>query len=66
MENEINFLHRNDVWDLVELPEGIKAVGSKWVFKRKHNADGNEERHKARLVAEGYNQKYGIDFDETF
>ena len=37
MENEINSLHKNDVWDLMELPEGRKAVGSKWGFKRKHD-----------------------------
>ena len=66
MENEINSLHKNDVWDLMELPEDRKAVGSKWVFKRKYDADGNVECHKTRLVAQGYNQTYGIDYDETF
>ena len=59
-------LQENDVWDLVELPPGRKIVGSKWVFKKKIGADGTVERYKARLVAQGYTQKYGTDYDETF
>ena len=66
MENEMQSLHENDVWNLEELPAGRKAIGSKWVFKTKYDADGNRERYKARLVAQGFNQKYGIDYDETF
>lgn len=66
MESELHPLHRNDVWDLFELPAGRKAVGNNWVFKQKYDADGNLERYKARLVAQGYNQKYGIDYDKTF
>ena len=66
MESELNSLHRNDAWDLCELPQRRRAVGSKWVFKRKYDVDGNIERYKARLVAQGYNQRYGIDYDETF
>ncbi|WP_171480047.1 reverse transcriptase domain-containing protein, partial [Acinetobacter baumannii] len=59
-------LHENNVWSLVELPTNRKAIGSKWVYKTKYDADGHRERYKARLVAQGYNQKYGIDYDETF
>ena len=66
MEKEFSSLHKNEVWDLAQLPEGRKALGSKWVFKTKHDTEGNKERHKARLVAQGYNQRYGIDYDETF
>ena len=66
MKNEIDSLKGNDVWDLMKLPEGRKAIGSKWVFKTKHDAEGNIERYKARLVAQGYNRKYGIDYDEKF
>lgn len=66
MTNEIGSLAENDVWDLVTLPEGRKAIGSKWIYKTKLDADGNIERYKARLVAQGFNQKYGIDYDETF
>ena len=66
MRNEIESLNASDVWDLVELPKDRKAVGSKWVFKLKFDADGVIERHKARLVAQGFSQKFGVDYDETF
>ena len=59
-------LHENDVWDLVELPKGQKIVGSKWVFKLKRNEDGSVQRCKARLVAQGYSQEKGLNYDETF
>ena len=53
MEREMESLHCNDVWELVELPKDRKAVGSKWVFKIKTDADGSVERYKACLVAQG-------------
>lgn len=56
----------NDTWDLVDLPKDRKAIGSKWVFKVKHHSDGQVERYKCRLVAKGYSQIYGADYDETF
>ena len=56
----------NGTWELVELPDGRTPVGSKWVFRVKHKSDGTIERFKARIVAKGYSQKYGIDYDETF
>jgi len=58
---EIDALAKNGTWTLVELPLGRKAVKSKWVFK--HKADG---RFRARLVAKGFTQIHGIDYDETF
>ena len=61
MRAETDSLHDHNVWELVELPEGRKPVGSKWVFKLKMNADGSVERCKARLVAQGYSQKEGLD-----
>ena len=66
MERELESLRENEVWDLVELPKDRKAVGSKWVFKVKTDADGSVERHKARLVAQGFSQTFGLDYDETF
>ena len=66
MKDEINSLKRNNVWDLIQLPEGRKAIGCKWLYKIKYNADGNVERYKARLVAQGFNQRYWIDYEETF
>ena len=50
----------------VELPKGCKAVGSKWVFKAKTDADGYVERFKARLMAQGFSQMFGLDYDATF
>eukprot|EP00253_Pinus_taeda_P032832 PITA_32832 len=54
MVDEIASLHKNEAWDLVELPVGRKPIGSKWVFKKKTNVEGKVEKHKARLVAKGY------------
>ena len=59
-------LRENEVWDLVELPKDRSPVGSKWVYKLKTGADGSVERYKARLVAQGFSQKFGTDYDETF
>jgi hypothetical protein len=56
----------NDTWELVKLPHGRKAIGSKWVFKVKRNPDGTVKRYKARLVAKSFGQRPGVDFDETF
>ena len=50
---------------MVEPPKGWKIVGSKWVFKEKMGADNTTERYKARLVAQGFSQKRGLDYDET-
>ena len=50
----------------MELPAGRKPVGSNWVFKLKKTANGSTERYKACLVAQGYSQKEGLDYDETF
>ena len=54
------------VWDLEELPKGRKAIGCKWVFKIKKNADGSVERYKARLVAQGFTQEENKDYFETY
>jgi Reverse transcriptase (RNA-dependent DNA polymerase) len=54
------------VWDLVDLPNGIKPVKNKWVFKRKTDMDDNLTVYKARLVAKGFTQVEMIDYDETF
>uniref|UniRef100_A0AAG5DHX2 Uncharacterized protein n=1 Tax=Anopheles atroparvus TaxID=41427 RepID=A0AAG5DHX2_ANOAO len=59
--------HRdNSTWELVELPPHRKAIGSKWIFKRKADEDGNIVRYKARLVAQGFTQKFGTDYDLVF
>jgi hypothetical protein len=51
----------NEVWDLVEILDGAKRVGCKWVYKTKYDSKGNVERFKARLVAKGFTQREGID-----
>ena len=66
MNKEMASIKANDVYDLVELPKDRKEVGSKSVYKRKINADGSVERYKARLVAQGFSQRAGQDYDETF
>lgn len=68
MQEELNQFERNQVWELVPKPKpnGKHIIGTKWVFKNKLDENGMIVRNKARLVAQGYNQEEGIDFDETF
>jgi len=66
MNDELKSMDQNKVWDIVELPEGYKTVGCKWVFKTKRVSNGNIERYKSRLVAKGFTHKGGIDYKETF
>ncbi|KAD4888008.1 hypothetical protein E3N88_20081 [Mikania micrantha] len=66
MNSEMQSMRENQVWDLVELPPGSRAVGSKWIFKRKTDMHGNVHTYKARLVAKGFTQTQGVDYDETF
>ncbi|CAI7921194.1 unnamed protein product [Closterium sp. NIES-54] len=66
MESELKSIEENGTWELVELPEGRKAITSKWLFKIKSDADGNIERYKSGLVAKGYQQKKKVDYKELF
>ncbi|CAM8939690.1 unnamed protein product [Rhodiola kirilowii] len=66
MQEQLGEFQRNDVWDLVPRPDNVYVIGTKWIFKNKSDEHGNITRNKARLVAQGYTQIEGIDFDETF
>ena len=66
MEEEMESMRSNNVWELVDLPKGRRAIGNKWVLKIKRKPDGSIDRYKARLVAKGYTQQEGIDYEETF
>ena len=66
MLSEMESISRNDVWTLVESPKECKPINCKWIFKKKIGPDGCVHSYKARLVAQGFSQKIGIDYDETF
>ncbi|KAJ9552730.1 hypothetical protein OSB04_016775 [Centaurea solstitialis] len=66
MKAEMQSMYDNQVWELTDLPQHCKAVGRKWVFKKKTDMDGNVHTFKARLVAKGFTKTHGIDYDETF
>ena len=65
MEEEISALNKNETWEKCKLPRGKKTVGSRWIYTIKYLADGTIERYRARLVAQGYTQTYGVDYSET-
>lgn len=66
MQEELNQFAKNEVWILVPRPENTNVIGTKWIFRNKMDEHGTITRNKARLVAQGYSQVEGLDFDETF
>ena len=66
MQEELNQFERNKVWTLVPRPKNHPIIGAKWVFRNKMDEQGVITRNKTRLVAKGYNQEEGIDYDETY
>ena len=66
MEEEMRAIRDNETWELATLPAGRKAIGLKWVYRVKRDPTGNVDKHTARLVAKGYVQRQGVDFEEVF
>ena len=65
MKSEMDSMCINQVWTLVEPLEEIKPIRCKWIFKKKTDMVGNVSAYKARVIAKGYHQRQGIDYDET-
>ncbi|MCO5582462.1 hypothetical protein L7F22_036358 [Adiantum nelumboides] len=66
MKSKFDLLHKNVTWDLVSLPSDKTALPCKWVYKLKVIANDGKPKYKARIVAKGFKQQKGIDFDEIF
>lgn len=66
MHEEMMAIHRNNTWELTQLPKGKRAIGLKSIYKSKFNPDSSLLRKKMRMVAKGYSQLEGIDVDEVY
>jgi hypothetical protein len=66
MQLEMDAVEKNRTWQLADLPRGHRAITLKWVFKLKRDEAGAIVKHKARLVARGFLQQEGVDFDDAF
>jgi hypothetical protein len=66
MQTEINSLHAAGTYEVVKLPPGRHAIGGKWVYRTKRGANGEITKYKARWVAQGFSQKHGVDYTDTF
>ena len=59
-------MYENKVWTLIDLSDDQRAIENKWIFKRKTDADSSVTIYKARIVAKGFREVQGIDYDEIF
>ena len=66
MQEELGQFIRNEVWELVSRPKRMNVIGTKWIYKNKSDEKRTVTRNKARLVAQGYTQIEGVNFNETF
>ena len=65
MKSEIESMKENQVWNLIDPPDGVRTIECKWIYKKK-DMNGNVHIYKARLVAKGFRQVQGVHYDETF
>ena len=66
MKSEIDSIHSNQVWILMDPPESIVPIGCKWIYKKKIGVDGKIETYKARLVVKDYSQHKSINYQKIF
>ena len=66
MESEMHSIRTNKTWDLVDLSKNRRALPCKWVYRLKETSESTTPKYKAKLVAKGFRQEYGVDFDEIF
>jgi hypothetical protein len=66
MNEEYESIMKSETWELTKLPGNKVLIGCKWLYKTKFNVDGSVDKYKARIVANGYSQKEGIDYEDTF
>lgn len=66
IKDEMDSLKQNRTWSAAKLPESRRPIDCKWIFKIKRNENGNIDRYKARLVARGFQQQSGFDYNETY
>ena len=66
INDEVESILQNHMWELVDLPLGSKTLGYKWIFKKKMKADGSIDKYKARLVIKGCKKKEGLDYFDTY
>ena len=66
MKSEMGSMYENKVWTLADLPDDRQAIENKWIFKRKTDVDSSVTIYKARIVAKGFRQVQGVDYDEIF
>lgn len=66
MLEELSSIDKNKTWILCDLPKERKAIGCRWLFNMKNNEKGEPVRFKARLVAQGFSRKFGVDYNQTF
>ena len=66
MDEQIEYIEKNQTWEQVDVPKDKDVINVKWIYKTKKDADGNVQKNKARMVARGFTQQSDIYFNETF